>query len=105
MAKTTHPARSTRAIAGGEEPVAGMPSTVDCNTILQSVGEAAYEWRIGSDALMWSANAPAVLGLRNASPIASGRSFANLLDPANAKTRFDTVVNALEADPGTGVAY
>ena len=92
VAKTTDPALPTRA-------------KLDCNRILQSVGEAAYEWQVDSDALTWSANAPALLGLRDASPIATGRAFANLLDPANAKTRFDTVLNAAGTDTGTGVAY
>ncbi len=77
-------------------------ATPDCGAIMQSIGEAAYEWCIASDALVWSGNAPALLGLRSELPISSGRAFAKLLDPSNARTRFDAVVHAAEADSGAG---
>ncbi len=74
--------------------------------IMQAAGEAAYEWRIDTDGLTWGAGAPRMLGLRDAAPIATGRGFATLLDPGNARTRFDAIVNAVETDEhGTGVPY
>jgi diguanylate cyclase (GGDEF)-like protein len=73
--------------------------------ILRSVGEAAYEWDVDSDTLHWADNATAVLGIRDPSLIASGRAFAALLDPGNAKTRFDAVMHSQTKDDGNGVPY
>src|ERR1700719_4218452 len=36
-------------------------SGIDAAEILNSVGEVAYDWRIDTDALLWGANAAAVL--------------------------------------------
>jgi diguanylate cyclase (GGDEF)-like protein len=101
-----------RADADGEAacPVAGTAvdspvDGIDCAEILRSAGEAAYEWRIESDRLIWSESAPAMFGLRDGGPIASGRGFANLLDPANTRTRFDAIFHSQEADSGNGVVY
>ena len=87
---------------GGSE--AG-PRPLSCADILQSVGEAAYEWQIDTDTLTWASNAPLVLGIRDTSPIATGRTFAGLLDPGNAKTRFDAIMRSEEQDEGSGVYY
>jgi len=72
--------------------------------ILRSVGEAPYAWDMATDALAWGDNAGAVL---NVCPpaIATGRAYAALLDPANATTRFDAIMQAAGPDGGTGVAY
>jgi diguanylate cyclase (GGDEF)-like protein len=91
-------------IAQGDGAHAGA-SAPDPAEILKSVGKATYEWRIDSDVLTWSANAAAVLGIRDAEAIASGRAFANLLDPANAQTRFDAVMRSGYADDGSGVPF
>lgn len=73
--------------------------------ILQSVGEAAYDWRIDDDALHWGANAAALLGIRDESLISTGRAFATQLDPGNERTRFDAVMHSPASDDGTGVPY
>jgi diguanylate cyclase (GGDEF)-like protein len=91
-------------------PIAGTTAdsaadSLDCAEILRSAGEAAYEWRIESDRLIWSEGAPGMFGLRDSRPISSGRAFANLLDPGNAKTRFDAIFHSQETDDGSGVAY
>ena len=39
------------------------PAVPDAAEILRAVGEAAYEWRLDTDALAWSDNAAAVLGI------------------------------------------
>jgi diguanylate cyclase (GGDEF)-like protein len=92
--------------AADAEPASGVAARgPDVAAILRSAGEAAYEWTIASDALVWSDNAPALLGLRDMAPIASGRGFAGLLDPGNARTRFDAVMHADAADDGAGVPY
>jgi diguanylate cyclase (GGDEF)-like protein len=72
---------------------------------MRSAGEAAYEWQIDTDNLTWSAGAAAMLGLRDHTPIATGRGFATLLDPGNARTRFDAVMQSAETDKGAGVPY
>ena len=78
---------------------------LDCAAIIRSAGEAAYEWQIGSDAIIWSDGAAALLGLRNTASISTGRGFANLLAAGNAETRFDAVMHAAAADQGGGVPY
>ena len=42
------------------EQTADIP---DAAEILRSIGDAAYEWRLDTDALTWSDNAAAVLGI------------------------------------------
>ena len=44
----------------------------DAASIFAAVGEAAYDWRIDSDVLSWSGNAPAVLLVPD--PAAVGRA-------------------------------
>ena len=78
---------------------------LDYAEILRSAGEAAYEWQIDSDRLIWSDNACAMFGLRNDRPIASGRGYANLFDLGNGTTRFDAIFQSQEIDGGSGVAY
>jgi diguanylate cyclase (GGDEF)-like protein len=103
--KTRKPARAKQ----GAVDVAGLAAPacagIDHRAILQSVGEAPYEWQIDADTLTWGANAAQVLGIRDTSLIASGRAYANLLDPGNAQTRFDAVMNSKTEDDGKGVPY
>jgi diguanylate cyclase (GGDEF)-like protein len=73
--------------------------------ILASVGEVPYQWRLDTDALVWGANGGSVLMASDVATIASGRLYARLLDPGNAQTRFDAVVNSSERDDGKGVPY
>jgi diguanylate cyclase (GGDEF)-like protein len=112
--KKRTPARAKREFVDGAEPclvdMQGVPAAathgqIDHGSILQSVGEAPYEWRIDSDTLTWGPNATQVLGIRDASLIANGRAYANLLDPGNAQTRFDSVMNSKAKDEGKGVPY
>ena len=64
-----------------------------------------YEWSIPDDAIRWGDNALDVLGLDASEQIATGRSFAALLDPANPTSRHDVVLNGTGTDDGRGVAY
>jgi diguanylate cyclase (GGDEF)-like protein len=76
----------------------------DTAVILTSVGEAAYEWQLDTDTLVWSGSAAAVLGV-DAAP-ASGRAFAQHVEPpSGGKGRFDTVTGSTQPDTGSGVAY
>lgn len=80
-------------------------SQPDAAAILQSVGQAAYEWRIDTDVLTWDSSVSSVLGIRDTSLIGTGRAYAAQLDPGNAQTRFDTVTNSQRKDEGRGVPY
>jgi len=77
----------------------------DIAEILRSVGEAAYEWRLDSDALVWSGNAAAVLGVADAGQIASGRAYAARVEAADGQSRFDAVMPSGRSDDGAGVPY
>jgi diguanylate cyclase (GGDEF)-like protein len=89
-------------------PSDGPPSAtvrLDAGEILASVGEALYRWDIGSDALIWSANAGDVLSIADPAAIGSGRAFAQLLDIDNVLARFDAVMRSEQRDEGSGVGY
>lgn len=74
----------------------------DVEKILESIGEAAYEWQLKSDTLLWSSNAAAVLG---DSDIATGRAYAQHIDTDDGQSRLDAIKGAAEADKGEGVPY
>ena len=73
--------------------------------ILARVGEAVYAWDLATDTLVWSANAPAVLGVDSVTSIASGRAFAALLDPNSPANPYDAVVGSNAHDTGAGCPY
>ncbi len=113
MTKKPSRSRADRARARGGKSSAASSRRADCNClsspdivgVVNSVGEAAYEWRIDSDSLRWSSNAPNVLGLRDPHLIATGRAYAALLDAANVETPASAVTQSQETDAGTGVPY
>ncbi len=76
----------------------------DAAEILSSIGEAAYEWRLDTDALTWSANAAELLGVA-AGDIASGRGYAQLVNSDGGRSRHDAIVQAPQGDTGSGMAY
>ena len=80
---------------------AGVP---DAAEILQSIGDAAYDWRLDSDALSWSDNAAAVLGLADPADIATGQAYARRIDAETGQSRGDAVQQATQHDSG-GVPY
>jgi diguanylate cyclase (GGDEF)-like protein len=84
-----------------EQP-AGVP---DAAEVLSSIGDVAYEWRLDTDALVWSGNAASVLGVADAANIASGRSFAQKVDAEDGQSRNDAIHHAAHADSGGGVPY
>jgi len=77
----------------------------DAAEILASIGEAAYEWRLDSDSLIWSDNALHVLGVTDAAEIASGRAFAQRVEAHPGQSRFEAVAHADQRDNGSGVSY
>jgi len=85
-----------------EQPSGGL----DAGEILNSIGEAAYEWRLDTDALTWSGNAAAVLGLTDTAQIASGKAYALRTDASGGgQSRVDAVNMPGLRDDGSGVAY
>jgi diguanylate cyclase (GGDEF)-like protein len=79
--------------------------SADASNILASIGLVPYDWRIDTDTLIWGANVADVLQVSDLSRIATGRSFAGLLDPANVVTRYDAVMQATGQDHGNGIPY
>ncbi len=80
------------------------PAAPDTVAILNSVGEAAYEWRLDTDALSWSGNAAAVLGA-DATGIATGSGYAALVSADDGHSRRDAILQSGQKDSGEGVAY
>lgn len=77
--------------------------TPDAAEILNSVGEVAYAWRLDTDALTWSGNAAAVLGIEPAE-VASGRAFAKRVEADAGQSRAEAVV-ADAASTTSGARY
>jgi diguanylate cyclase (GGDEF)-like protein len=78
---------------------------LDPNEIFTSVGEVPYAWQIDSDALIWGRNVGEVLLIDDPDAIASGRSFAQLVDPQGAQSRADVLMRSASRDEGSGVPY
>jgi diguanylate cyclase (GGDEF)-like protein len=78
---------------------------LDPRSILTSIQEVVYDWRIDTDMLRWSANVGEVLRIAEPRHLASGRAFLRLLDPASPHNRFEAVFNADGRDRGAGVPY
>ena len=77
--------------------------TPDAAEILNSVGEVAYAWRLDTDALTWSGNVAAVLGIEPAE-VASGRAFAKRVEADAGQSRAEAVV-ADAASTTSGARY
>jgi diguanylate cyclase (GGDEF)-like protein len=73
--------------------------------IMESIGEAPYEWTIETDVLAWGANATDVLMVGSLAAISSGRNYAKLLASDAPANRFDVVMKSSQRDGGTGVPY
>jgi diguanylate cyclase (GGDEF)-like protein len=100
------PRSNTPGAAGGSVAGAGADAQEMIATeILASIGEALYRWDIVSDALAWSANAGEVLLVGDLTTIATGRAYAQLIEPDNAPARFDTIMKSDQRDQGRGVGY
>ena len=72
--------------------------------ILAAVGEAAYEWRLDSDTLGWSANAAAVLGT-DIKEIASGRAYAKHVESGGGKGRLEAISLSAQGESAAGGLY
>ncbi len=81
------------------------PGTPDAAEVLNSIGEAAYEWRLDTDALTWSGNAAPVLGLADTAEIASGKAYAQRTEATGGQSRIDAIQQSTQCDTGGGVLY
>jgi diguanylate cyclase (GGDEF)-like protein len=79
--------------------------TLDPGAIFASVCEVPYHWGIDSDVLLWGANAGDVLAVSDLGAIASGQSYAQLVDAQSGRTRADAVMRSGSHDDGAGVPY
>ena len=59
----------------------------ETSRILVDFGIAAFVWDAATDAMSWSREAPALLGIDPADLPASGRAYLRLLDPETAAAR------------------
>ena len=83
-----------------------QPAAVpDAAEVLSSIGDVAYEWRLDTDALLWSGNAASVLGVANIGDIASGRSFAQKVDAEDGQSRLDAITQSSQTGASDGVPY
>jgi diguanylate cyclase (GGDEF)-like protein len=82
-----------------------MPSGPNAAQILRSVGDVAYEWKIDTDAIVWSDNAVERLGVASRDVIASGRAWAQCIEAEPGQSRFDVVTCTGLRDEGQGVPY
>ena len=90
---------------GPEQPIEMLVANEnDLKQALKAAGEAAYRWNIETDEILWSANAPEILGCSVAA-IGTGKHFASLLDIENVTTRYETVMNSKARDDGRGVPF
>ncbi|NNE21675.1 MAG: EAL domain-containing protein [Rhizobiales bacterium] len=72
---------------------------------VMAVGEATYHWDIASDKIVWSANVPDVLQTSDDTLVATGRGYADLLDPDNFTSRYDAIMRSTSKDQGEGVPF
>jgi diguanylate cyclase (GGDEF)-like protein len=82
-----------------------MPTGPNTAQILRSVGDVTYEWKIDTDAIVWSDNVVERFGLASHDVIASGRAFAQCIEAAPGQSRFDAVTRTGLRDEGNGVPY
>lgn len=82
-----------------------MPAGPNAAQILRSVGDVAYEWKIDTDAIVWSDNAVERLGVASRETISTGRAWAQCVDAASGQSRFDAVTRTGLRDDGNGVPY
>jgi diguanylate cyclase (GGDEF)-like protein len=84
-----------------QAPAAGL----DTDQVLRAVGDVAYDWRLDTDTLVWSGHAARCFDLSSPDAIATGRAWAQLVEPASGQTRFEAVTRSGQRDDGDGVAY
>ncbi len=80
----------------------GLP---DPRAILNSIGEAVYDWDIVTDRLVFGPNTAEIPDVAEFAKIASGRAYAEYLAPESPSSRFEAIMSSAESDCGRGVSY
>ncbi|MCB1485859.1 MAG: GGDEF domain-containing protein [Bauldia sp.] len=91
-------------IVAGEPPPALAGDDLQVGEILAAVGEVAYDWSIDDDVIRWGANVLDTIGVASLAPIATGRSFAVLIEQGSPASRYDAIHNG-KTDTGHGVRF
>lgn len=81
------------------------PVVLDPRSILTSLSQVVYDWRLDNDSLSWGSNAADVLGIREISLIRSGRDFSRYIDQESTGSRIDAILASNAIDTGNGVPY
>jgi len=72
---------------------------------IASVEAATYHWDLTTDEIVWHGNTTGIFNRINPTKYANGRAYANLLDPDNFTSRFETVMHNHQRDNGSGVPF
>lgn len=86
---------------GASTPVMGH----DPRAILNSIGEAIYDWDILGDQLEWSPNVCDVLNIEDVQSISTGTRWHTMLAPESPSSPHAAVSRSDSTDLGTGVPY
>jgi diguanylate cyclase (GGDEF)-like protein len=78
---------------------------LDPDAIFAAIGEVPYRWQVASDALAWGPNVREVLAPLASAALASGKSYAGLIDPQSGPARSEAVMRGGLRDEGAGVPY
>jgi diguanylate cyclase (GGDEF)-like protein len=86
-------------VSRNEATVTALPET---QTILASLGQAAFVWDLASDTIVWSERLSAVFPDIPPEALASGTEFAKLIEPRNSiRTEALTLSSAVHGSDGT----
>ena len=73
--------------------------------VLNSIGEAVYDWDLLTDRLGWSPNAAAVLRVEETRALETGRAYHECTAAVSPSSRHAAIVGSGRADTGSGVPY
>lgn len=73
--------------------------------ILNSIGEAVYDWDLLTDRLVWSPNAANVLRIDDETQLATGRAYHECTAAVSAASRHAAIAGSGRTDTGNGVPY
>lgn len=73
--------------------------------VLNSIGEAVYDWDLTTDRIAWGPNAALVLGVDSMSRIDTGFAYGLCIAPDSPGSRFEAVMRTQDRDFGSGVRY
>jgi len=80
------------------------PAPPQASTILACLGQAAFVWELGSDAIAWTDHLGSVFPDIPAAALATGSEFAKLIEPVRT-IRTDALSQSSSVDRGDGVPY